>query len=261
MASSSSIQKLPVELLIKLFKSLDSIAAVTNLAKTSRHFLDVWKLNARTLCITILPRCVPSYNLVYELATAIIQRRSIRTSKRDTTIKRATVSQSIICKATLILNISRTGALLLDLFQADIHRQPSWFPGGYDPDCEDSRCSSDKPQPSEPDRFRYLYYRLWILAVTPRPAAKNFLAALAICKVQRLAEFAFLWIINPAGRKPRRMELMEDVWDVILDEVLYVFVRHYKDALLCHKTYGRLPVRRELAKPPKDVGAEAAWDE
>ena len=265
MASSTSIQKLPVELLIKLFESLDSIAAVTNLAKTSKHFFDIWKLNAHTLCITTLPRCVPSYNLVQELATAIIRRRSLRMSQRGTTIRRATVNQSIIYKATLILNISRTGALLLDIFEADIHRQPSWFPGGYHPDWEEDsrRSSSDKlqPQPSDPDRFRNLYYRLWILAVIPRPAAKNFLVALGSCRAGRLAEFAVFWIINLSGRKPRRMELMESVWDVILDEVLCEFVRHFKDALLFHRTYGRLPVQRELAKPPKTLGAEAAWDD
>jgi hypothetical protein len=75
MANPTPIKSLPVELITEIFVSLDSIADVTHLAETSKFFSNIWKLHAVTICGIILPRKIPSYEKVSELAVAVIRQK------------------------------------------------------------------------------------------------------------------------------------------------------------------------------------------
>ena len=80
MASPSPVGKLPTELLLKIFKSLDNIADATRLVHISRRFHKFWTLNTRIACVTILLRSFMFYEPAVRLVNAIIQRKCDSTS-------------------------------------------------------------------------------------------------------------------------------------------------------------------------------------
>lgn len=73
MAPYFSLGKLPVELVIEVFKSLGSIADVAHLAATSRNLYLIWKSQEHQLRSLVLHRTIKFYDLNDELASGIVE--------------------------------------------------------------------------------------------------------------------------------------------------------------------------------------------
>lgn len=191
MANCTPIKRLPVELITEVFETLDDIADVAHLARTSRFFSDIWKLHAVTICRAILPRMIPSYEKVNELADALIQQ-----DIRDEGPYRIydlnpypTFEDSPFNKARVTVCLSRAFALQIKESEY-IH-------------------NLDGPERSH---VIDLYHELWMLTKMPRALAKATLRSVTPSQLSPLDRFGSLWILLASDVKKLTMEDITEYW-------------------------------------------------
>lgn len=225
MANPTHIRRLPVELITEIFKSLDSIADVTHLARTSQFFSDIWKLHIATICGAILPRIILFYEQVSELAVAVIRQKMGRGD-----LERI-LKDSSINKAKVTVWLSRAAALQIQKYESTYDQVPPEFacscnprPSGYGPD-------APKLCVHERSKF-FFYYELWMLTTMPRASTKAILESMPLSRLNLLRRFGNFRIIYPSGLGRISMEDPEEYWPKALELLSQCFEIHFRRAML-----------------------------
>lgn len=249
---ATTIQTLPAELLIEIFKSLDSVNDSNNLQQASKILHNVWSFNTRTICKTVLPRCIPSFYRVVTLSDIIINRLECYQSCR-----------SVIDEHSLLLNNSRTAALQLDLFEEDRRRRPYWW--FVDQTWWDADPGYKPPEilsPNERRRFRYFYYELWRLTLIPPAEAKKTIDAMCGYLKECFADFSLRWMDRWRITLPDEVLVPSYRWEEHLGYYKLCFAKDMREARSFHKFHGLGRVRRKLLLPRRGaVEALEAWND
>ncbi len=224
MANPTPIKSLPVELITEIFVSLDSIADVTHLAETSTFFSNIWKLHAVTICGIILPRKVPSYEKVSELAVAVIRQKMGR-------------GGPAISKAKMTVWLSRAAALQMQKYESAHDRVPCSLAAcccgpRLSFDSSDFTPNGVKLCADERSNFSDFYYELWMLTTMPRASATAILESMPPSQLNPLRRFGDFRVINPTGIGRVSMDDTDEYWDNELDLLSRCFEVHFRRAVL-----------------------------
>lgn len=209
MANSTPIKRLPVELITEVFEFLDDIADVAHLARTSKLFSDIWKLHAVTICGVVLPRKIPFYEKVNELADAVIQQKI-----RDEGLGQ--ISEKFP------MNKARVAVWLSQAFAFRIKQYRSPHTPDYLHHLDVTEC----------DHFAELYHELWMLTTMPRASAKAILESMAQSQLMILRRFGALRIIAGFDAGWKNTGGSEGYWDQTLDMLSQCFESHFRKAIL-----------------------------
>lgn len=239
MANSTPIRRLPVELITEIFGSLDSIADVTHLARTSKFFRDIWNLHTVTICGAILPCKIASYEQVSELAIAVIRQKLGHGGPAQIS------DDSPINKARVTVWISRAAGLQIQKYESAFDRVPCSC--ACSPDPRLSRNPSDD-EPREPvthdprhpvklcaheqSDFLNLYYKLWMLTTMPRASAEAVLESMPPSQLNPLRKLGDLRIIQPTGLERVSTDNPDKYWAQKLDVLSRCFEVHFRRAIL-----------------------------
>ncbi len=230
MANHTPINRLPVELITEIFESLNEIADITHLAETSKFFSDIWKLYAVTICEVILPRMIPSYEKVSELAVAVIRQKMGRGGPGGIS------EDSAISKAKMIVWLSRAAALQMQKYESAHDRVPSSLACCCGPrlsfDSSDFTPNGVKLCADERSNFSDFYYELWMLTTMPRASAKAILESMPPSQLNPLRRFGDFRVINPTGIGRVSMDDTDEYWDNELDLLSRCFEVHFRRAVL-----------------------------
>ncbi len=76
--TSTSPSRLAPELVLQIFKSLDSHHDTVALSATSRKINTIWQLNASTISKAVIPRSIERYDLAIELVDAQLTQSTLQ---------------------------------------------------------------------------------------------------------------------------------------------------------------------------------------
>lgn len=236
MAYPIPIAKLPPELIVAVFESLDTVTDVVNLSAISKTFSSIWKNHARGISKPVIQRSIPFYDQAQELASAIIndEKNLFRPNRYPRLAPMSQFLESGINKQKLIFYLAQTVETQLDLFGKD-------FPSSY---CWPAYLGEgvEVLYPIKRGRIIYLYYRLWFLAMLPRLQALELLSAEDFDEERALMVFAYNFIVDNVNSKKQLMELRIkgprrrypyfEHWKTMLGPLYDYFASNYADSIL-----------------------------
>lgn len=228
MASFAPINGLPVELLITVFNSLDNIADVVHLGRTSRLLHRIWQFSAHAIYDVILPRSIPAYEQVQALGIAVIQRHNNKATRPGKLRRFSQNSPSN--KAKIALWLSRAAALQIGVYESHLEQQERFF----EPKCG-SRLSIDssdhiadmvKLNAHERSEFLESYYKLWMLTIISPSSANAQIASMCENQIMPLVEFGLTRIIYRTPIAWDALPKSQGYWDPLLRRLSRCFVVH-----------------------------------
>ena len=226
MASFAPINGLPVELLIEVFKSLNSIPDVVHLGSTSRLFYNIWQSFAHIIHNVILPRSIPAYEQVQALGMTVIQRHNNKAARLGKFHRFSQNSPNN--KAMLARWLSRAAALQIKAYESDLEQRERYLAPKRDPRLL-FKPNNHMPKmvrltAYERSDFLASYYKLWMLTIMPRSTANAHISSMGVKQMMLLVEFGLRKIIYPTPIVLDPLSESESYWDPLLSRLSRCFV-------------------------------------